>query len=154
MKINDRTLAELAVALRVERKRQKLSREGAAAVCGVSTSFIRDAESNPENCSLAKLAKLVNGLGLSLEVAGFESPPPHLQPSSRQRGIAAPTNRLAQGLTASAIGFRHTDFGVPDSQLVEPRSQGGIDDPSSASLERAALAPHRATKNRPKDEAS
>ena len=72
MNINERTLGELALALRAERKRQKLSRDGAAAVCGVSASFIRDAESSPENCTLAKLAKLVNGLGLSLEVAGLE----------------------------------------------------------------------------------
>ena len=46
MKINDVTLAELALVLSAERKRQKLSREDAAAVCGVSTSFIRDAESS------------------------------------------------------------------------------------------------------------
>jgi transcriptional regulator with XRE-family HTH domain len=76
MKINDLTLAEFALALSAERKRQKLSREGAAAVCGVSASFIRDAESHPENCTLGKLAKLVNGLGLSLEAVGLRAGPP------------------------------------------------------------------------------
>ncbi len=75
MKINDSTLSELALALSAERKRQKLSREAAAAVCGVSTSFIRDAESHPENCSLGKLARLVNGLGLSLEAVGLHVGP-------------------------------------------------------------------------------
>jgi transcriptional regulator with XRE-family HTH domain len=95
MKINEGSLAELALALSAERKRQKLSREDAAAVCGVSTSFIRDAESNPENCSLGKLAKLINGLGLSLEVASSGLP------------------NLERGL-----GLRQADFGVSDSQLV------------------------------------
>lgn len=76
MKINDWTLVEFAQALSAERKRQKLSREAAAAVCGVSTSFIRDAESHPENCTLGKLAKLVNGLGLSLEAVGLRAGPP------------------------------------------------------------------------------
>lgn len=79
MKINDLTLAKLALALSVERKRQKLSREAAAAVCGVSTSFIRDAESHPENCTLGKLARLVNGLGLSLEAVGLQAEPQDAQ---------------------------------------------------------------------------
>jgi len=71
MKIEIPLLAELAQALEAERKRQKLSREEAAAVCGVSTSFIRDAEANPENCSLGKFVKLISGLGLTLNVTGL-----------------------------------------------------------------------------------
>ena len=93
MQLTDTTLAQLAAALATERKRQKLSREDAAAVCGVSTSFIRDAESNPANCSLGKLAKLIGGLGLSLEVSGFAAP-------------------AAEARQAKA------DFGVADDQLV------------------------------------
>ena len=61
----------LADTLQMERKRQKLSREQAAAVCGVSISFIRDAESHPELCSLGKLVCLINGLGLSLSLTGL-----------------------------------------------------------------------------------
>lgn len=102
MQLTDTTLTELATALATERKRQKLSREDAAAVCGVSTSFIRDAESNPANCSLGKLAKLVVGLGLSLEVTGF----------------AAPTATRSGGLVASEARLGKTDFGVADAQLV------------------------------------
>ncbi len=89
---------DLAKALEFERKRQNLSRQEAAAVCGVSTSFIRDAEANPENCSLGKLLKLTEGLGLSLNVAGLEQ----AKPASNQR----------------------SDFGVPAGQLV-PRQEGG-----------------------------
>lgn len=71
MKIETSDLLELGKALAVERKRQKLSREEAASVCGVSASFIRDAESDPQNCSLGKLVRLVSGLGLGLSVSGW-----------------------------------------------------------------------------------
>lgn len=104
MRINELTLASLGAALSAERKRQKLSREDAAAVCGVSTSFIRDAESQPENCTLAKLAKLVNGLGLSLEIPGLGE---------------------QQALIASEPRPRPSDYGVPDSQLVQPGTKAG-----------------------------
>lgn len=90
--------------LSAERKRQKLSREDAAAVCGVSTSFIRDAESHPENCTLAKLAKLVNGLGLSMEIPGL---------------------REQQGPIVSQPRPGHTDYRVPESQIVLTGSKAG-----------------------------
>ena len=45
-------LPDLATALRSVRKRQKLSREQTAAICSVSASFIRDAESDIQNCTL------------------------------------------------------------------------------------------------------
>ena len=67
---------ELAQRLQAERKRQKLSREQAAAVCNVSTSFIRDAESDPARCSLGKLLLLMRGLGLGLELRGWSDEPP------------------------------------------------------------------------------
>ena len=99
MKIEASQLNDLAQALAFERKRQKLSREEAASVCGVSTSFIRDAEADPANCSLGKLLRLMGGLGLSLNVAGLAQAD---KPASNQR----------------------PDFGVPAAQLV-PRSKGG-----------------------------
>jgi HTH-type transcriptional regulator / antitoxin HipB len=71
MKLSDTIFPELASQLIAERKRQGLSRTQAAAVCNVSTSFIRDAESDPGRCSLAKLLRLVNGLGLSMDVSGW-----------------------------------------------------------------------------------
>ena len=52
-------LPVLATRLMAERKRQGLSRSQAAAVCNVSPSFIRDAESTPERCTMGKL--LLNG---------------------------------------------------------------------------------------------
>lgn len=112
MQLHPTTLAELATALAVERKRQKLSREDAAAVCGVSTSFIRDAESNPENCSLGKLVRLIHGLGLRLEVSG---PPP------------SSTTTTAHQRTRRSKTQARTDFGVPAAQLV---TRGSVGEPS------------------------
>ena len=71
MKLQGSDLSRLAERLAAERKRQVLSRTQAAAVCNVSTSFIRDAESTPERCSLGKLLLLVQGLGLSMQVLGW-----------------------------------------------------------------------------------
>ncbi len=73
MKLSDTVFPELASQLMAERKRQGLSRTQAAAVCNVSTSFIRDAESDPGRCSLAKLLRLINGLGLSMDVSGWQT---------------------------------------------------------------------------------
>ena len=66
MQIQTPSLAELAQHLQQERRRQGLSREQLAAVCNVSQSFIRDAESQPGRCSLEKLLQLTQGLGLVL----------------------------------------------------------------------------------------
>ena len=67
---------QLAQRLRAERKRQGLSREQAAAVCNVSPSFIRDAESNPGGCSLDRLLQLTQGLGLRMTLTGWQSDVP------------------------------------------------------------------------------
>lgn len=66
MQLHTKTLNSLAQRLQNERQRQGLSREQLAAVCNVSQSFIRDAESNPGRCSLEKLLQLTQGLGLVL----------------------------------------------------------------------------------------
>lgn len=65
------TLSTLAHYLIAERKGQCLSRAQAAAVCNVSPSFIRDAETDPARCSMGLLLQYMTGLGLSVEVAGW-----------------------------------------------------------------------------------
>ena len=75
MQLTPTTLTPLAERLQAERKRQGLSRSQAAAVCNVSPSFIRDAESTPERCSLGKLLLLMRGLGLSLQAQGWSDEP-------------------------------------------------------------------------------
>ena len=69
------TFTLLANQLTVERKRQGLSRSQAASVCNVSMSFIRDAETQPGRCSLAKLSQVINGLGLTMVVTGWQAEP-------------------------------------------------------------------------------
>ena len=73
MKLTPEVLPELASRLKAERKRQGLSRIQAASVCGVSPSFIRDAESDPGRCSLQKLLLLATGLGLEANLGGWQS---------------------------------------------------------------------------------
>jgi transcriptional regulator with XRE-family HTH domain len=72
LKTNFQTLGALAKRLEAERKRQGLSRAQASAVCNVSESFIRDAESNPAKCSLGIMLRLINGLGLTVNIEGWQ----------------------------------------------------------------------------------
>jgi transcriptional regulator with XRE-family HTH domain len=109
MNIEESKLNELAKALEAERKRQNLSREEAAAVCGVSASFIRDAESHPENCSLGKVIKLIAGLGLSLDVVDL---PPAQGVSKKQL-----KDQEKLGLRLAHVN-RRPDFGVSGEQLA------------------------------------
>ena len=74
MQVNPELLPRLAQRLLTERKRQGLSRAQAAAVCNVSISFIRDAESDPGRCTLARLLQLTRGLGLTLSIADWQVP--------------------------------------------------------------------------------
>ena len=123
MKINEVTLAQFALTLSAERKRQKLSREDMAAVCGVSASFIRDAESNPAKCSLGKLVRLINGLGLNLEVQGLEVPSlevlqPNRSKSVQKRGVPSNDQSRPLGRIANAMHRQQADYGVPSTQQV------------------------------------
>lgn len=72
MQLTAHALPELATRLTAARKRQGLSRAQAASVCGVSPSFIRDAESDPGRCSLLKLLLLATGLGLKVSLGGWQ----------------------------------------------------------------------------------
>ena len=89
MQLSGESLPILAQRLMAERKRQKLSRTQAAAVCNVSTSFIRDAESDPSRCSLGKLLLLSQGLGLSLHAHGWSDDLPPTQAVAVSQGQGA-----------------------------------------------------------------
>lgn len=90
MQLHTKTLNSLAQRLQRERQRQDLSREQLAAVCNVSTSFIRDAESNPGHCSLEKLLQLTQGLGLQLTITGWQNDiPVDTPPITSSEGPAA-----------------------------------------------------------------
>jgi HTH-type transcriptional regulator / antitoxin HipB len=72
MQLHQDNLADLAIQLSARRKSQGLTRSQLAGVCGVSESFIRDAESTPGRCSLAKLMVLSQGLQLNFMVTGWD----------------------------------------------------------------------------------
>jgi HTH-type transcriptional regulator/antitoxin HipB len=71
MQLHTKLLNSLAQRLKYERQTQDLSREQLAAVCNVSPSFIRDAESDPGRCSLALLLQVTQGLGLTASINGW-----------------------------------------------------------------------------------
>lgn len=73
MQFHSSLLNSLAIRLKRERMVQDLSREQLAAVCGVSPSFIRDAESNPGRCSLELMLQLMQGLGLKATITGWQN---------------------------------------------------------------------------------
>lgn len=73
MQLHTKTLNALAQRMNRERQLQGLSREQLAAVCNVSSSFIRDAESNPGRCSLELLLQLTEGLGLKATIDGWQN---------------------------------------------------------------------------------
>ena len=79
MQVDAKALKQLARCLLEERKRQGLTREQAAAVCNVSTSFIRDAESDPASCSLGRLLQLTEGLGLKMTLSNWQTDAKHWQ---------------------------------------------------------------------------
>ena len=90
MQIDVHSLSHLAERFRQERKSQGLSREQAAAVCNVSTSFIRDVESDPSRCSLALLLQFAQGLGLRCTLTGWQSDQVSIQTSDNGNSDAAP----------------------------------------------------------------
>lgn len=73
MQLDIAMLTDLVLQLFSERKRQGLSRAQAAAVCNVSESFIRVAESDTGRCSLAKLLQLSQGLRLCTTITGWQT---------------------------------------------------------------------------------
>lgn len=85
-----KTLEELARRLLDERKLQNLTREQAAAVCNVSTSFIRDAESDPARCTLGRLLQLTEGLGLKMTLSNWQT-------GIEQEQITQPVQKRKQG---------------------------------------------------------
>ena len=93
MQIDAQSMSKLAERFLQERKCQGLSREQAAAVCNVSASFIRDAESDPSRCSLALLLQFAQGLGLQCSLTGWHSDRISLQTGDAGgRHVAAPSS--------------------------------------------------------------
>lgn len=95
MDLDRQALERLGQCLTQERKRQGLTRTQVSAICNVSESFVRDAESHPGNCTLSKLLQLVSGLGLSLSLSGWQEDTT-AGDSARARAERPPTARAAK----------------------------------------------------------
>jgi DNA-binding transcriptional regulator YiaG len=63
-------LANISLQIKTHRRAQGLSQAALAALSGVSTSFVRDAETRVGKCTIEKLLKVWTALGL--EVASHE----------------------------------------------------------------------------------
>ena len=85
MPISPSTIAD---TIKAERKRQGLSREQLAGICGVSTSFIRDAESDAAQCTLGRLTQLIEALGMQLDISGPQNAAPAKSPAVVITGAA------------------------------------------------------------------
>lgn len=92
MQLHTEQLNALAQRLRHERMTQGLSREQLAGVCGVSPSFIRDAESNPGRCSLELILQLTQGLGLKATMAGWANDMATHEPAQASVGTEGPAS--------------------------------------------------------------
>lgn len=76
----------LGTEVRRKRKSLKLTLEQTALVSGVSMSFLRSLERGKETCHLAPTFKVLNALGMSLDLQGTTSPDMQY-PSSKPRTI-------------------------------------------------------------------
>ena len=66
-------LANLSLQIKTNRRAQGLSQAALAALSGVSTSFVRDAETQVGKCTIEKLLKVWTTLGLAIN--SFEVTP-------------------------------------------------------------------------------
>lgn len=64
---------QLGVLIRETRKRQGLTQEQLAAVCGVGLRFIRELEHGKKSCHISKAMLVVKMLGLHFTINGDES---------------------------------------------------------------------------------
>ncbi len=59
---------DLSDLIRAKRKRDRLTQSEAASLCGVGTRFLSDLENGKETVRLSKVLKVLQGLGLVLDL--------------------------------------------------------------------------------------
>lgn len=60
---------ELGILVRQTRKKQGLSQESLAAVCGIGVRFLRELEQGKESCHLEKTLTILQMLGIEIIMA-------------------------------------------------------------------------------------
>lgn len=133
MLLDPSNLNHLGKLLAAERKRQKLTREQAASICQVSPSFIRDAETTPGRCSLAKLVQLCKGLGLSVAVLGYTPTADSVEDKTRTDDLVHLTKDVARQTEEWVTHMRR--MRRPTAESLRQHWAGGVEPPQSPSEE-------------------
>ena len=63
-----KTTKDIAILIKAERKKQNLTQTELAGLCNVGLRFIVDVEAGKETCQIGKVLKVLDVLGINLEI--------------------------------------------------------------------------------------
>ena len=63
-----KTTKDIAILIKTERKKQNLTQTELAGLCNVGLRFIVDVEAGKETCQICKVLKVLDVLGINLEI--------------------------------------------------------------------------------------
>ena len=63
-----KTAQDIAILIKTERKKQNLTQTELAGLCNVGLRFIVDIEAGKETCQISKVLKVLDVLGINLEI--------------------------------------------------------------------------------------
>lgn len=63
-----KTAQDIAILIKTERKKQNLTQTELAGLCNVGLRFIVDIEAGKETCQIGKVLKVLDVLGINLEI--------------------------------------------------------------------------------------
>jgi y4mF family transcriptional regulator len=63
-----KTAQDIAILIKTERKKQNLTQTELAGLCNVGLRFIVDIEKAKETCQISKVLKVLDVLGINLEI--------------------------------------------------------------------------------------
>ena len=63
-----KTTKDIAILIKIERKKQNLTQTELAGLCNVGLRFIVDIEKAKETCQISKVLKVLDVLGINLEI--------------------------------------------------------------------------------------
>ena len=63
-----KTTKDIAILIKTERKKQNLTQTELAGLCNIGLRFIVDVEAGKETCQIGKVLKVLDVLGINLEI--------------------------------------------------------------------------------------
>ena len=63
-----KTAQDIAILIKTERKKQNLTQTELAGLCNVGLRFFVDVEAGKETCQIGKVLKVLDVLGINLEI--------------------------------------------------------------------------------------